>query len=165
MTESMNYWIKNLHLEPHPEGGYFVETTRSNESLDLPQGSRPLFTSIIFLLTTDNPSHFHRLSSDETWFYHAGSPLTVHCIFPDGHYAAIKIGPNLTNGECLSYTVPKGTIFGSSVSDSFSVVSCVVTPGFDYNDFELFTQSTLINKYPEHTSVIKQLAYEEILKQ
>ena len=162
MTETMNDWIEKLQLEPHSEGGYFVETSRSDETISLPRGRRALFTSIIFLLNVDNPSHFHRLSSDETWFYHAGSTLTVHCIFPDGHYEAIKIGPNIANGERLSYTVPKNTIFGSSVTNDFSVVSCVVTPGFDYHDFELFSQATLIAQYPEHAAIIEQLAYKEL---
>ena len=66
MTETMNGWIKKLQLKPHSEGGYFVETSRSDETISLPRGRRALFTSIIFLLNADNPSHFHRLSSDET---------------------------------------------------------------------------------------------------
>lgn len=162
LNKNIDYWIKNLNLAPHPEGGYFIETTKSDRTIDLPQGTRALYTSIIFLLTANNPSHFHRLTSDETWFYHAGDPLTVHCILPDGHYEAIKIGPNIEQGEQLSYTVPKNTIFGSSVDTGFSIVSCVVSPGFDYRDFELFTQQDLLSQYPQHAQVIQALAYQEI---
>lgn len=164
MTTSIDYWIKNLHLEPHPEGGYFTETTKSEQTLALPQGTRALYTSIIFLLTSENPSHFHRLKSDETWLYHAGKPLTVHCIFPDGHYEDIKIGPNIEKGETLSFTVPHDTIFGSSVDTGFSIVSCIVAPGFDYQDFELFTQQDLLSDYPQHSQIIEKLAYKEIPK-
>ena len=55
MTETMNDWIEKLQLEPHSEGGYFVETSRSDETISLPRGRRALFTSIIFLLNADNP--------------------------------------------------------------------------------------------------------------
>ena len=75
------YWIEQLALEPHAEGGYFKQTDRSDQTIETINGERPLYTSILFLLNTESPSHFHRLASDETWFYHEGTSLTVHCIF------------------------------------------------------------------------------------
>jgi predicted cupin superfamily sugar epimerase len=155
-------WIRELQLIPHEEGGYFKQTDVSGQTIVTSNGTRPLYTSILFLLNTDSPSHFHRLQSDETWFYHEGAALTVHCIFPDGHYEAILLGKHPQLGEKLSYTVPKGTIFGSSVEKSFALVSCVVAPGFDYQDFELFTQNELLKDYPQHETIIKQLTYETI---
>ncbi len=160
--QTANSWIQQLQLEPHPEGGYFKETDRSTELIHTKNGERPLYTSILFLLHTESPSHFHRLASDETWFYHAGKTLTVHCLLPDGHYETILLGKNLARGERLSYTVPKGTIFGSSVAEDYALVSCVVAPGFDYQDFELFTQAELLATYPQHAEIIRQLAYETL---
>lgn len=160
--KTANDWIQQLHLEAHPEGGFFKETDKSSETIKTSNGDRALYTSILFLLTIESPSHFHRLASDETWFFHTGEALTVHCIFPDGNYQAISLGINIENGEVLSYTVPKGTIFGSSVNQDYALVSCVVAPGFDYHDFELFTQAELLADYPKHEEIIHQLAYEKI---
>lgn len=86
-------WIKELDLEPHVEGGYFRQTYKAVEKVKLPDGRiRSLSTSILFLLTNQNPSHFHLLSSDEIWYYHYGYALTVHMIHPDGTYEAVEIG-------------------------------------------------------------------------
>jgi hypothetical protein len=46
--------------------------------------------------------------------------------------------------------------------DTYSLVGCMVSPGFDFQDFELFTQAELLEKYPQHEAIIKKLAYEEI---
>lgn len=157
-----HYWIDKLQLTPHQEGGYFKQTYASTEKVTLPNGNtRHLSTSILFLLTAQNPSHFHRLQSDEIWYYHAGHSLTVHMIFPDGSYHTQTLG--LSDTDVLQFTVPKGVIFGSSVNspnaDDFSVVSCSVTPGFEYEDFELLTQQQLLTLYPQHKDIIMQLAY------
>jgi predicted cupin superfamily sugar epimerase len=162
--------ITKLGLTPHPEGGYFKSTFESEERISDQELSvnfvekRKLFTSIYFLLTSDDVSHFHRLKSDELWYFHAGSPLTVHVIHENGEYEEIKIGMNLENGEVPQYLVPKNSIFGSSVmeKDTFSLVGCMVSPGFEFNDFELFTQNELLEKYPQHKEIIMKLAYEKI---
>ena len=50
-----NYWIEKLKLEKHPEGGYFKEVYRSEESISkqaLPsryKSDRNFATSIYFL--------------------------------------------------------------------------------------------------------------------
>jgi len=148
--------VSKLELESHPEGGFYKETYRSTEKLDSIE--RNLVTSIYFLLTSENVSRFHRIKSDEHWFYHAGSPLIVHCLDSNGHHQTI-IGSDLTNGETPHFVVPKNTIFGSSVlhSNSYSLVSCVVAPGFDFADFELFERNYLIEKYPNHSEIIHKL--------
>ncbi|MED1467485.1 cupin domain-containing protein [Bacillus salipaludis] len=159
--------ISTLGLEPHPEGGYYKRTFESEEMFaDSARfnGHRKLFTSIYFLLTSDDVSHFHRLKSDELWYFHGGSSLTVHVIHENGNYEEMKIGMNSENGEVPQALVPKNSIFGSSVmeKDTYSLVGCMVSPGFDFQDFELFTQAELLEKYPQHGAIIKKLAYEEI---
>ena len=154
-------WIEELDLEPHVEGGYFRQTYKAVETVELPDGRiRSLSTSILFLLTNQNPSHFHLLSSDEIWYYHFGHVLTVHMIHPDGTYEAVEIGPG--NGQKLQFTVPAGVAFGSTIEsdnqEDFAIVSCSVTPGFEYEDFELYTQNELLEKYPEHEEIIRRLA-------
>ena len=157
MKNKIQEIIKKLDMLPHPEGGYYKETYRSNE-LCL-NGERNLKTVIYFLLSSEDVSHFHRIKSDEIWYFHAGSPLIVHSIDEVGNYIQQKIGANLSNEELPQYLVPKNTIFGSTVLEekNYSLVSCSVSPGFDFEDFELFKQHDLIEKYPEHIEIIKKL--------
>lgn len=121
-------WVRRLGLEPHVEGGYFKQTEKASERLDFSGKERALYTSIYFLLEETNPSHFHRLTADEIWYFHAGEALTVHMITPDGHYEAVTLGLDLSKGQRLHYCVPKGTIFGSTVEKDYALVSCLVAP-------------------------------------
>lgn len=158
-------WIEYLELEPHSEGGFFKQTFHSETTMETEEeNTRFLYTSIYFLLRSEDRSHFHRLKSDELWYFHAGSPLTIHIITPDGKYEAKKLGLNVEKGEEPQILVPKNTIFGSTVDEpgTFSLVGCMVSPGFDYKDFELFTQQELLDQYPEHESIIRFLAYETL---
>ena len=169
-TRDAQYFVSRLGLEPHPEGGFYkrtfesVERTSDQELTVNFEGKRKLYTSIYFLLTSNDLSHFHRLKSDELWYYHAGSPLTIHIIHENGEYEEIKLGLNLDKGEVPQALVPKNAIFGSSVmeDDTFSLVGCMVSPGFEFQDFELFTQDDLLPKYPAHIDIIKKLAYKTI---
>lgn len=85
-------------------------------------------------------------------------------IYPDGHYECAKIGNG--ENELLSYTVKRNVIFGSSIDsdcdNDYSIVSCVVSPAFHYEDFEVFTQDELIKQYPHHRNIIKKMAYKKI---
>lgn len=153
-------WQEMLGLSPHPEGGFYKRTEESQAMIEIEGKTKRLYTSIYFLLTPTAPSHFHRLTADEIWYYHEGQALTVHCIFPNGDYQAVSLGKNLAAGERLHYLVPKGTIFGSTVAHDYALVSCVVVPGFEFSDFELFTQAELLKKYPQHQEIIKKLAYK-----
>ncbi|MDX6153959.1 cupin domain-containing protein [Marinococcus sp. PL1-022] len=154
-------WITQLQLEPHPEGGFFRQTMKSDEAVTTADGrNRAQYTSIHFLVRSGEPSRLHRLESDEMWYYHTGAPLDVHMIHPEsGHREIMTLGPNAANGEVLQGVVPKGTIFGAEVrtSEQFALVSCVVVPGFDFADFELLTRDELTAAYPEHREVIERL--------
>ncbi|KMY52983.1 cupin [Bacillus sp. FJAT-27231] len=169
MTEWQSF-VSKLGLAPHPEGGYYRSTFASGEQITDKElsvhfeGQRKLYTSIYFLLTSNDVSHFHRLKSDELWYFHAGSPLTIHIIHENGEYEEIKLGIHLEKGEVPQALVPKNAIFGSSVmeEDTYSLVGCMVSPGFDFTDFELFTQDKLLQQYPEHKDIIVKLAYEKI---
>lgn len=146
--------LEHLKLMPHPEGGYYIETYRS----DLMNGDRSLMTSIYFVLTSENVSKFHRIKSDEHWYFHFGSTVTVHTLDADGHKMH-KLGNDLSNGESPYLLVKGNTIFGSSVDmeNSFALVSCAVAPGFDFRDFELFTREQLLAIYPNEESIISRL--------
>lgn len=154
--KSAEQWIDELQLESHPEGGFYRETIREV----LKDGRRAPFSSIYFLLTDDNISHFHRIDADEVWYYHAGDSLTIHMINPDGEYTTATLGTDIQNGDVLQYVVPKGTIFASSIeiSNTYSLVGCMCQPAFEFKQFELSKQSELITQYPHLKSVIEKYA-------
>ncbi|WP_059173073.1 cupin domain-containing protein [Bacillus sp. FJAT-27445] len=156
------YWVSRLELEPHAEGGYFKQTYRSDE--EVPGKDRALYTSIYFLLRSGEVSHFHRLKSDELWYFHAGDSLSVHMIHENGEYEEVLLGLDLEKGEVPQLLVPKNTIFGSSVlgDGKYALVGCMVSPGFEYKDFELFTQEELLKDYPQHLEIIGKMAYETL---
>lgn len=165
-----HYYIEKLGLLPHKEGGYFKRSFESTELITDQElsvsydGDRKLYTSIYFLLTSNNISHFHRLKSDELWYFHGGHSLMIHIIDEQGQYKEFKLGLDIENGEVPQVLVPKNCIFGSSVPEenAFALVGCMVSPGFEFTDFELFTQKELLEKYPEHKDIILKMAYEVI---
>lgn len=152
--------IDTYHLQAHPEGGYFKQIYA--EFNDDSSSHRPAYTSIYFLLSPDSPSHFHRLTCDEIWYYHSGSPLTIHCLHPDGSYQAVKLGLDTSQEEIPCFRVPAGTIFGSTVDTNYTFVSCACVPGFMYEDFELLTKEALLQEFPAHQAIINQLALDQI---
>ena len=161
--ESAEYWIKHLKLKPHPEGGFYKEVYRSKGFFSPTgiSGERNYMTSIYFLLDEGSVSHFHSIQSDELWCYHSGDALSVYLLYPDGKLDEFVIGPNSQNGEILQAIVPANTIFGSKSKGNYSLVGCVVSPGFDFRDFTLYTTKELLNNYPQHEGIIKQLSKAE----
>ena len=162
------YWIDKLQLEPHPEGGYFRQTYRSEVVIPreaLPagfSGARAVSTAIYFLLEGKNFSAFHRLRSDEVWHFYAGDPLVVHVVEPGGNYSRILLGCDLEAGQVLQAVVRAGCWFGSHVADwkSFAVVGCTVAPGFDFEDFEMGEREELAALFPHNRELIERLTRE-----
>lgn len=158
------YWIKNLDLLPHPEGGYYKETYRSELSINLEtieenrKGFRSLCTGIYFLLDKGNFSAFHRIKSDELWHFYAGDLITIHMIDQQGNYFAQDVGNNIEDGQVLQYLVPANTWFASEIKGdrSYALVGCTVSYGFDFNDFEMANKS-LIEEFVEHSEVLRRL--------
>ncbi|WP_025784638.1 cupin domain-containing protein [Sporosarcina sp. D27] len=159
MKRNAAYWTKQLKLETHPEGGSFAGAFAAGSTIETPAGTRPLYTSIYFMLADGEISHFHQLQSDELWYYHDGNALTVHMISTDGEYSSVKLGLDLEKGEQPQILVPAGAIFGSSMIESgdYALVGCMVSPGFDFEDFKLFTEEELVEQFPQHTEIIKKM--------
>ena len=137
--------IDRLQLQPHPEGGFYRETWRSD--LHLPQsvlpagylGDRAAGTSILFLLPTGHCSRWHRVRSAELWFHQAGDPLelvmaaTLAAAVPT---TTIHLGRDDTFQAIVSpnHWQRATPIPGAA---GYALVACVVVPGFDFADFEL----------------------------
>ncbi|MEJ7173566.1 cupin domain-containing protein [Staphylococcus caprae] len=147
-------WIQQLELIAHPEGGYYRETLRDSDV------NRAPYSSIYFLLTHEEISHFHRIDADEVWYHHAGKTLTIHMIMPDGVYRTARLGGNISDGDVLQYCVPKGTIFASSLDDNegYSLVGCMCQPAFEFEHFELFERNQLLEQYPNLENIINKYA-------
>lgn len=162
------YWIEKLRLDPHPEGGYFRQTYRSEVVIAreaLPagfSGARAVSTAIYFLLEGEGFSAFHRLRSDEVWHFYAGQPLLVQVIDPEGNYSRILLGSDPGAGQVLQAVVRAGCWFASHVADwkSFAVAGCTVAPGFEFEDFELGKREELVARYPQHRELIERLTRE-----
>jgi len=150
--------IQHLQLLPHPEGGFYRETYRAAYMVATPApASRNVSTAIYYLLSDEDKSHFHRLESDELWFFHQGQPLEI-LLIQNGALTTIVLGPDLTRGEVLQAVIPAHTWFGARVRDSrgFTLVSCTVSPGFDYADFELAERDALTREFPALREVIEE---------
>lgn len=163
-----SFWIEKLELEPHPEGGYFRQTYRSELMIPrqgLPSGfsgERRASTAIYFLLEGKNFSAFHRLRSDEMWHFYAGSRLLVHVIDPAGEYSSTLLGSDPEAGHGFQAVVRAGCWFASHVADweSWALVGCTVAPGFDFEDFELGRRDELLRLYARHRELIQALTRE-----
>jgi uncharacterized protein len=126
--------IRMLELSPHPEGGHYRETYRAPS----PVGGRAASTMIYYLLQADEVSAWHRVDADEFWLWHAGGPLSLTLSSPEGEGAsAITLGPDLRAGQCPQYVVPSHHWQTAETLGAWTLVSCVVAPGFHFGGFEL----------------------------
>ena len=80
-------------------------------------------------------------------------------IDPDGTYETIQLGLDPERSEVPQYVVPAGKIFGATVNDSmaFSLGSCIVSPGFTFEDFKLYSRDQLLVLFPQHREIIFKL--------
>lgn len=162
--EEIQSIIQKLDLEPHPEGGYYKETYRSegiikNENLTSEfKGDRNYCTSIYFLLTSDNFSAFHKINQDEMWHYYKGTPIKLHIISSEGIYSNVIIGNNIEDGEFPQFVVKAKDWFAAEVlnPNTYSLVGCTVSPGFDFRDFKLAQRNQLAKLFPDHKALIKK---------
>jgi predicted cupin superfamily sugar epimerase len=150
--------IHKLQLMVHPEGGFYRETYRSNKSIITGKAQvRNISTAIYYLLQNEDKSHFHRIQSDELWFFHQGQPMEIK-IIQDSQLTTIHLGNDLENGEVPQAIIPANCWFAASVKNAtgYSLVSCTVAPGFDFLDFELAKKEDLVQQYPHLKNTIEK---------
>lgn len=132
--------IETLALLPHPEGGHFREVHRSAHRVVPDDGrqARNAVTVIYFLLAEGEASKWHRVSSDETWHFHEGAVLELS-VATTPELAAVetrRLGPVAHGTEPVS-VVPAGQWQAARSTGAFTLVSCSVGPGFEFEDFEM----------------------------
>lgn len=132
-----------LDLQPHPEGGWYRQTWASPDTVALPDGrQRPTATLIHFLLPAGESSAWHRVASDEVWLAHTGSvvlELGGEGPVPERGSPAMTLGLDLADGEVVQAVVPARVWQRTLPGEADALVSCLVSPGFDFSDFELAT--------------------------
>lgn len=146
-------YIEKLQLEPHPEGGYYRQVFGNDAS-----GKKNIST-IYYMLTDSDMSAFHRLHEmTEIWYYHAGSPLNIYVIDPDGKLTVHNLSPD---GEMQVVILPEQWFAADIPSkEGFCLVGCAVAPAFTFENFELGRKEELLKRFPQHTEVIGRLCRE-----
>ena len=161
----VNTLIQRYGLESHPEGGWYKQSYKSNEQIAaraLPERfgtSRVFSTAIYFLLEKGNFSAFHRIKSDECWHFYAGDPLLIYIIEQTGELKVISLGSDHESGQSFQYVVPANCWFASrpAPESEYCFVGCTVSPGFEFDDFELADTTALSTIYPQHKPIIIEL--------
>ncbi|MEM8554355.1 MAG: cupin domain-containing protein [Pseudomonadota bacterium] len=126
--------IALLDLTPHPEGGWFRQTWVA----DAAEGERPAGTAIYFLLKSGIRSHWHAVDAAEIWLYHTGAPLTLRIAADtQGPATAHSLGPNLASGQRPQILVPPHHWQSAETTGDWTLVSCTVSPGFQFDGFTL----------------------------
>ena len=123
--------IAHLSLAPHPEGGHYRQTwVATNEG-------RPSGTCIYFLLKDGEASHWHRVDATEIWLYHAGAPLILSLAETRAGPAQDHLlTPDLSQGA-PQIIVPENHWQAARSTGDYTLVSCTVSPGFQFDGFTL----------------------------
>ncbi|MEQ8347815.1 MAG: cupin domain-containing protein [Sneathiellaceae bacterium] len=126
--------IRTLGMQPHPEGGHFVESWRDRDGA----AGRGWSTAIYFLLRAGERSHWHRVDATEIWHHYAGAALDLE-IAPDGAGPVTRhrLGPDLGAGERPQAVVPPGHWQAAASAGAWTLVGCTVSPAFRFEGFEL----------------------------
>lgn len=139
--------IKQLNLEKHIEGGYYLRTYQSPRQIN----DRSLMSSIYYLLTDDSPiGHFHLNKSDIIHYFHMGAPITYLTISPEGELESFVLGHDISSGQVLQKTVNGGYWKASILKQGeFGLLSEAVSPGFNYDDMTIGNPEILKAQFPD----------------
>lgn len=139
----INELIKLHNLLPHPEGGFFKETYRSEFS-----------TGIFYLLGKGQKSSFHRIKSDEMWHFYDGDSISIVEITNTG-----TIKETILDKKNVQYIVPANVWFGAYLPDGsqFAFTGCTVAPAFHFSDFEMGNKEKMLKEFPHAKHMIEKL--------
>ncbi|MBM4007490.1 MAG: cupin domain-containing protein [Planctomycetes bacterium] len=134
--------IERLRLKPHPEGGHYRETFRSDSRVRASgdAGERDACTSVLFLLQAGEVSAWHQVDADEVWCWHGGAPLELsiaHGAQGEGTRETHLLGIDVAEGQSPQATVPAHAWQAARSTGAWSLVGCVVAPGFEFRGFRL----------------------------
>ncbi len=154
--------VRHFGMRSHPEGGFFVETYRSQGRIPagaLPEGwgEYAWSTAILFLLRQGDCSRLHRIRQDETWHFYLGGLLSLAAIASGGAASETVSGQDVAAGQKVQCTVPAGSWFGARPCEGtdYALVGCTAAPGFEFADYELGTRGELLSCFPRHRSLVE----------
>ncbi|NKM88664.1 cupin [Rhizobium laguerreae] len=126
-----------LGLEPHPEGGAYIETFRDNKAE--PQVfKRGHSTAIYFLLEKGEVSAWHRVKdASEVWHYYGGAPLELSIASGKEPATTQTLGMDIANGQRPQAVVPAGHWQMAKSLGDWTLLGCTAAPGFNFAQFEL----------------------------
>lgn len=143
-------YIKTLDLDAHPEGGFYRRIYQSDIEIEFKGflGKRYLSTAIQYLLCGQQYSAWHRIKSDELWVLSAGNTPMRIFEMTEGDIKVTELSE-----FSPQYTVKANTWFAAELTqnheDAFALCHCVVSPGFDFADFEMAGTNFLESLKPE----------------
>ena len=133
MTEADRI-IKQLDLQPHPEGGHYRQTWIAPAA----GRDRPVGTCIYFLLKAGERSHWHKVDAAEIWHFYAGAPLILSISETEtGPRRDLTLGPDLAAGQQPQRIVPPDAWQMARSTGAHTLVGCTVSPGFRFEHFTL----------------------------
>lgn len=136
MDETAQQRIRELRLEPHPEGGFYRRIHESQTTVEHGGRRRPALTAIDFLLPQGQVSQWHRVDADECWHWQEGDALELR-VFDAGSRRVVTVRlENASRGTAL-HIVPAGHWQAAWPLGTFTRVVCTVSPGFVWDGFEL----------------------------
>ena len=129
--------IKELNMQPHPEGGWYIQTFRDEDG-GKDNGSRGNSTAIYYLLEKGQRSHWHKvIDASEVWLWHAGDTLELSISEDGKQIDKHALGMNILNGERPQCVVGAGAWQSAAPMGDWTLVSCTVAPGFEFSSFEM----------------------------
>lgn len=123
-----------LNMQPHPEGGFYVETFRDDVT---DQDGRAASTLIYFLLPEGVVSRWHKVDAVETWHWYGGAPLELSISTDGKSRQDLRLGNNLVIGERPQGVVPRDGWQQARSLGAWTLVGCTVAPGFQFEGFEM----------------------------
>ncbi|MGC8529227.1 MAG: cupin domain-containing protein [Leptospirillia bacterium] len=147
LPEAVQKIVATLGLLPHPEGGFYREVFRDATPVmaNGPSGSsggrrRSAVTLIHFLVVGDRPTSWHRVASTEIWHHAGGAPLCLEIEEAEGDPPARR---SLLLGDPSALPAPAVGIVPALAwqrarsAGEYSLATCTVAPGFEFEDFQL----------------------------
>jgi len=124
--------IEEHQMEPHPEGGHYVEVFRNKD-----------VSHIYFLLEDHEKSHWHRITKNETLHFYSGSPIKIFTSKDGKDFQINEIGSK----NNFMFSVESGTWFALKSTGSYSLIGCTVAPAFEFSDLEIATVNWKPSKF------------------
>jgi len=166
--EDYRFYLDRLNMMAHPEGGFYRRNWQSLLSGDLKDttgkivfASRPVGSSILYLLPSSMVCKWHRVKCDEMWHFYQGVALRMYSLTPQNGLEIQVLGTDIAHGELPQIIIPRNTWIAAELAEDhdFSLCGCTLWPAFSYTDFELAEPAALADDFPAHRDIIERIQH------